>query len=161
MFNLTTQGFGGTGLPPRVIQGSLEAPWRLRPREAAISTEVELKLAARAADLPALRRALRDMAGAERTARRKLVSTYFDTKDRALARRGCVLRVRKRVGHFIQTVKSAGAGGDSRPARCWVVLPAFRLLRARHHALYSHVRPVQRVWHPSDFLLVSRSTLCA
>ena len=53
------------------------------------------------------------MAGAERTARRKLVSTYFDTKDRALARRGCVLRVRKRDGHFIQTVKSAGAGGDS------------------------------------------------
>ena len=57
------------------------------------------------------------MAGGDRTAKRKLVSTYFDTKDRALARRGCVLRVRKRDGHFIQTVKSAGAVGDSPLAR--------------------------------------------
>lgn len=53
------------------------------------------------------------MAGRDKTARRKLVSTYFDTKDRALVRRGCVLRVRRTKGQFIQTVKSAGAGGDS------------------------------------------------
>jgi inorganic triphosphatase YgiF len=86
-------------------------------REAAISTEVEIKLAARAADLPALRRALKGMVGGDRTAKRKLVSTYYDTKDRALARRGCVLRVRKRDGLFIQTVKSAGAAGDSPLAR--------------------------------------------
>lgn len=95
-----------------MIEG-LCKPLAPSPQEAAISTEIEIKLAARAADLPALRRALRDMAGGEKTERHKLVSTYFDTKDRALARRGCVLRVRKRGGHFVQTVKSAGAGGDS------------------------------------------------
>ena len=74
-------------------------------------------MAARAADLPALRRALKDMASGGNGARRKLVSTYYDTKDRALAKRGCVLRVRKRDGHFIQTVKSAGTAGDSPLAR--------------------------------------------
>ena len=36
----------------------------------------------------------------------KLVSTYFDTEDHALWRRGLTLRVRRCNGHFIQTVKS-------------------------------------------------------
>ena len=41
----------------------------------------------------------------------KLVSTYFDTPDRALARQGLTMRVRQRNGHFLQTVKSTGADG--------------------------------------------------
>lgn len=41
----------------------------------------------------------------------RLVSTYFDTPDQALARQGLVLRVRERDGHFVQTVKSGGRAG--------------------------------------------------
>ena len=74
-------------------------------------------MAARTADLPMLRRALRDMAAGEKPERRKLVTTYYDTKDRALAKRGCVLRVRKHDGRFVQAVKSEGTAGDSPLAR--------------------------------------------
>ncbi|MGC2411817.1 MAG: inorganic triphosphatase, partial [Stellaceae bacterium] len=76
-----------------------------------------MKLATRGADLPALRRVLRDMAAGPSAKRSKLVSTYYDTEDRALARRGSVLRVRHHDGHYIQTVKSAGASGGSALAR--------------------------------------------
>ncbi len=49
--------------------------------------------------------------------RAKLVSTYYDTEDRALARQGSVLRVRRHNGHYIQTVKSAGVPGSTLLAR--------------------------------------------
>jgi triphosphatase len=84
---------------------------------ASISTETEIKLAARQADLPVLRRVLHDLATGASAARSKLVSTYYDTEDRALARQGSVLRVRRDNGHFIQTVKSAAAPGDTPLAR--------------------------------------------
>jgi inorganic triphosphatase YgiF len=70
-----------------------------------IATEIELKLAARAGDLPALQRALESKAARGGRAAR-LVSTYFDTPDRDLLARGLVLRVRERDGRFVQTVKS-------------------------------------------------------
>ena len=76
-----------------------------------------MKLATRDADLAVLRRVLHDLAPGTTTERSKLVSTYYDTEDRALARRGSVLRVRRRNGHYIQTVKSAGAPGDTSLAR--------------------------------------------
>ncbi len=52
-----------------------------------------------------------------RTARRRLVSTYYDTPDHVLAHRGSTLRVRRLGRQFIQTVKAThppGAGGISR-----------------------------------------------
>ncbi len=52
------------------------------------------------------------------TARRsKLVSTYYDTEDRSLARQGSVLRVRRNDGQYVQTVKSAEVPGSTPLAR--------------------------------------------
>ncbi|HTT78507.1 MAG TPA: CYTH domain-containing protein, partial [Stellaceae bacterium] len=63
-------------------------------------------------------RALEDRAGCRTEGRRaRLVSTYFDTPDHALARRGVALRVREKDGHFVQTVKTGGAGAVSPLAR--------------------------------------------
>src|SRR5437588_113897 len=73
-------------------------------REAAISTEVELKLAVRATDLPEMKRAL--MAMAPVSTQKRLISTYYDTPDAALKERGLTLRVRDQGGNFIQTVKA-------------------------------------------------------
>ena len=87
------------------------------PRRPEISTEIEIKLAARDVDLPAVRRVLKDMAAGASAERSKLVSTYFDTEDRALARQGSVLRVRRQNGHYIQTVKSSGVPGSTLLAR--------------------------------------------
>jgi triphosphatase len=76
-----------------------------------LATETELKLAVRAGDLPALRRALRAMAGNRPARRSNLVSTYYETEDRAVARSGLVLRVRQQDGRFVQTIKSRQAAG--------------------------------------------------
>jgi len=74
-------------------------------------TERELKFAFDAQDLPALRRAV--AAAAEgRPARSTLVSTYFDTPDRALNKGRMALRVRKQGRGFVQTVKAEDSGGD-------------------------------------------------
>jgi inorganic triphosphatase YgiF len=79
--------------------------------EAAISTEVELKLAARSEDLPGLKRALMTMARV--STQESLTSTYYDTPDSALKQRGLTLRVRERGGHFLQTVKEGDlSSGD-------------------------------------------------
>jgi triphosphatase len=56
--------------------------------------------------LPALRRALGKLAKGRKPLRAKLVSTYYETEDRALRRKGLSLRVRERDGRFVQTVKS-------------------------------------------------------
>jgi triphosphatase len=65
-----------------------------------------LKLVALPGNLPRLRRALETMAKGRAGRRLQLVSTYYDTVDRALRQRGLVLRVRERNGRFVQTVKS-------------------------------------------------------
>lgn len=85
----------------------------LLPQEARIGIEIELKLAARRGDLPALTRALEGMATRPGPSRSKLVSTYYDSAERALARHSLTLRVRKAGTRYVQTVKSAGANGGS------------------------------------------------
>jgi inorganic triphosphatase YgiF len=57
-----------------------------------------------------LARALEARAGGA-AARTRLVSTYYDTRDHALARRGLALRVREHNGRFVQTVKSGDPNG--------------------------------------------------
>jgi triphosphatase len=82
-----------------------------------MSTEVELKLAARPGDLPVLKRALAAIPPGAVRSQEKLISTYYDTPERALQRQGLTLRVRERAGRFIQTVKAedrAAAGLLSR-----------------------------------------------
>jgi triphosphatase len=85
----------------------------LRQRRRCISTEVELKLAASAADLPELKRALVAMASASASSQSRLISTYYDTPNLALKRRGVSLRVREQGGRFIQTVKTGDPGGGN------------------------------------------------
>jgi inorganic triphosphatase YgiF len=80
----------------------------LQPGEATIAIETELKLVARSGDLPVLRRALGKLAAGRKPLRTRLISTYYETEDRALRRKGLSLRVRERDGRFVQTVKSLG-----------------------------------------------------
>jgi inorganic triphosphatase YgiF len=95
----------------RDVRRELSDP--LRQRRRSISTEVELKLAASAADLPELKRALVEMAPTSAGSHSRLISTYYDTPDLALKRQGLSLRVREQSGRFTQTVKSEDlAGGD-------------------------------------------------
>ena len=82
------------------------------PKGLPIATETELKLAARTGDLPAVRRALEAMASGSKASRERLVSTYYDTPDHALARRGSSLRVRRHGSRFVQTVKAGGEVGE-------------------------------------------------
>jgi len=90
-----------------------ERPDLLKRWRRCISTEVELKLAVSAADLPELKRALVEMAPASAGSLSRLISTYYDTPDLALKHRGLSLRVREQSGRFTQTVKSGDlAGGD-------------------------------------------------
>lgn len=73
--------------------------------------EIELKLAAPADALAALWQSA--IARRARTTSRRLVSTYYDTSDLRLRRRGFTLRVRQDGDRFIQTVKSARAAPGS------------------------------------------------
>lgn len=52
-----------------------------------------------------------------RPSRARLVSTYYDTPDHTLVRRGSTLRVRRRGRKFIQTVKAVAAPGESHIGR--------------------------------------------
>ena len=80
-------------------------------REAEIATETELKLAIRPEYLPAVMGFLLARAGGDPGREARLVTTYFDTPEGALARQGLTLRVREAGRSFVQTVKCAGGNG--------------------------------------------------
>jgi inorganic triphosphatase YgiF len=72
-----------------------------------VPIEIELKLIAEPSDLPKVRRALLDLAPRS-VSDAFLTTTYYDTADRALRRRGLSLRVRETNGRFVQTIKADG-----------------------------------------------------
>lgn len=73
-------------------------------------TELELKLTTTPEHLSTLLRSISKAGGVDPKSRatQRLVSTYFDTEDRRLRRKGLTLRVRDKGGKFTQTVKSEG-----------------------------------------------------
>jgi triphosphatase len=75
-----------------------------------LETELKLALTEEAAQRLRAHALFRPPPGAE-PEQRRLVSTYFDTEDRAFAGQGLALRVRSGDGRFLQTLKSAGEGG--------------------------------------------------
>lgn len=85
--------------------------------EAAISIEIELKLAVETADLAALTQALAAMAPCAPIITRTLVTTYFDTPQYALRRAGSILRVREEEGRFVQALKTEDGDGANLLAR--------------------------------------------
>lgn len=95
------------------------------------TAEVELKLAARPEDFDAIRGAKTVVARTVGEPRkRKLESTYYDTEDGRLARRGIALRVRKSGRSYVQTAKTAtaadGQGGWLGRGEWEVPLPGAR-----------------------------------
>ncbi|WP_457104408.1 CYTH and CHAD domain-containing protein [Methylobacterium sp. P5_C11] len=76
---------------------------------AAEPREVELKLDCAGPDLTALASHPR-LEHASANEPELLVTTYYDTPDRALREAGLTLRVRAKGGRYIQTVKAGGAG---------------------------------------------------
>jgi len=103
------------GLAARVLLGPRDRA--TQSGEVAIATEVELKLSARPADLPQLKRALVEMAAGSVSSQERLISTYYDTHDFALKQRGLTLRIREQAGRFIQTVKAGDLAGANILAR--------------------------------------------
>ena len=74
------------------------------------SIEVELKLAGEADDLEALWASA--IGPRTKAVRRRLISTYFDTADLRLRRRGFTLRVREDGGKYVQTIKAEGGASN-------------------------------------------------
>ena len=71
-----------------------------------IPSEIELKLEVDATDLPRLRASPLIKGGGKKTER--LISRYFDTPEKTLARAGYTLRVRATRGGNVQTIKREG-----------------------------------------------------
>ena len=74
--------------------------------------ELELRLAVPDASLPALQAWLETLPGAHSL---HLRATYFDTTDRALARAGWGLRLRREGQRWVQTMKGPSDDGLGRP----------------------------------------------
>ncbi|MEM7170163.1 MAG: CHAD domain-containing protein [Pseudomonadota bacterium] len=79
------------------------------------SLEIELKLAGTPGVLKDLWS--NNLTEEEPAAVQHLVSTYFDTADLRLRRRGCSLRVRQKGGAFTQTIKEEGVANQNVTAR--------------------------------------------
>ena len=72
------------------------------------SREIEIKLAASAAELEKIECALQTAPTARLEGQSELVTKYYDSPTLALRREGLTLRVRKRGQEFLQTVKANG-----------------------------------------------------
>lgn len=85
---------------------------RLNADEAASSgeLEIELKLTTSPKNLEKLLSIVKKLDSADRKSRKtnRIVSTYYDTEDLRLRRRGLTLRVRQKAGKREQTIKSTG-----------------------------------------------------
>lgn len=75
-------------------------------------TEIELKFQVPAGQRAAVAAAV---AGRAREGRVRLRASYWDTPDRALAKAGLALRVRREGKAWVQTLKGAGRDGMTRP----------------------------------------------
>ena len=100
------------------------------------SAETELKLALSASvteslfSVPVLKKRIRT----GRPTSRRLVTTYYETPEKDLARRGLTLRVRRDSDRRIQTVKSVGESGVANSCGEWEwpvesATPDLRLLK--------------------------------
>jgi triphosphatase len=81
--------------------------------------EIELKLTTTPKSLTKLLALLSKSSAAVRSSRKtaRIVSTYFDTEDRRLRKRGLTLRVRQKKGKLVQTIKSEADSASSVFAR--------------------------------------------
>lgn len=97
---------------PVLESDSLEA-------DASAEQEIELKLTTDPKSLAKLLSVVLKLEGADKKSRKttRIVSTYFDTEDRRMRRRGLTLRVRDKNGKRVQTVKSAGSSTSGMFAR--------------------------------------------
>ena len=82
---------------------------RLEADDSAV-TEIELKLTTSPDNLAKLLKTVSAMDGVEPDSRqtKRLISTYYDTEDRRLRKRGLTLRIRDKAGELEQTLKSTG-----------------------------------------------------
>lgn len=87
--------------------------------DASAEQEVELKLTTDPKSLAKLLSVALKLEGADKKSRKtaRIVSTYFDTEDRRMRRRGLTLRVRQKNGKRVQTVKSEGSSASGMFAR--------------------------------------------
>ncbi len=142
-----------------------------------MAEEVELKLTASAEVLPALRAHPAVAAVARGRAKTtRMVSTYYDTPDRALAAAGVALRLRRAGSRWLQTVKGAGdaaAGLHRRAEFEWPLasprLDPEKLARTPWHKLFARnggayrrvfATDVRRSEQPLAFADGTRATLC-
>lgn len=94
--------------------------------------EVEIKLQVPASE----RRGLSASLHAQSAQAERLQARYYDTSDRALARAGIALRLRKEGGQWVQTLKTAAHGGALVRTEHNVPLPAAKrapALKIEHH----------------------------
>lgn len=87
--------------------------------DATAEQEIELKLTTDPKNLTKLLAVVLKLDGADKKSRKttRIVSTYFDTEDRRMRRRGLTLRVRQKNGKRVQTIKSEGSSASGMFAR--------------------------------------------